>query len=482
MALLLWLPKDVIAGHLYNLLEYKDIVRLDTAVTNKLFRPIFLSTLTGLEIELKFEVNNAIINSIVRHRLKLSTILFKDSFNEGIIEKIIGFRLKSLKIIGDYTGDQYYNFVNTKNQTVVENLDTSDCTNISSCIVELFASQALDSMNISYSSSICSFDFVYKCQNLRILNLSDCQHLTDAILIEISNHCKKLESIRVAYNEGISHHGVSAIAVQNRSLNHLSIYKCNMHNFTSEGFIDVIQKINKHVEILNFGFCPRIMTDVMMYHLGVNCKRLQKLNLADSYFLTDQGVALLASSCIHICDLDLYGCTQVTDEGIMRIAWNLGETLRVVNISLCGVTDIGVMILSEKCKKLQEINVSNCSAISDASIIELAHKCLDLHTYRMNHCNVSDACLFEISHCSEFVKLISICECDIADEGVMELSSHCEYLTDLNISCNENITDLSVSHLFQHCMPLTSLDIRHCENVSQYVIDSVPTRIACKDV
>eukprot|EP01047_Picozoa_sp_COSAG01_P056790 COSAG01_NODE_6483_length_3639_cov_27.490113_1_plen_239_part_10 len=100
--------------------------------------------------------------------------------------------------------------------------------------------------------------------NLRNLNLSRCNQITDKELQAIAANCTQLSSLDLSWCQQITNEGLQAIAAK----------------FT----------------------------------------QLSSLDLNNCYKITDAGLQALAANCTQLSSLNLTGCSQITNEGLQAIA------------------------------------------------------------------------------------------------------------------------------------------------------------------
>ncbi|WFD38809.1 SCF ubiquitin ligase complex subunit [Malassezia japonica] len=156
------------------------------------------------------------------------------------------------------------------------------------------------------------------CEQLRILDLTNCVHLTD-------------ETVR-------------GIVAQAPKLRNLSLAKCAQ------------------------------LTDESVYAISKLGRNLQYLHLAHITHLTDRAIIHLAHHCTRIRYLDLACCVLLTDASVVVLAANLPKLRRIGLVRVANLTDAAIYSLVERYMSLERIHLSYCENISVPAVFWLTQR------------------------------------------------------------------------------------------------------------
>ncbi|KAG0259883.1 SCF ubiquitin ligase complex subunit [Mortierella polycephala] len=169
---------------------------------------------------------------------------------------------------------------------------------------------------------------------LRVLNLSLCDHITDEALARIIPAAPRLRN--------------------------LVLTKCD--RITDVG-VCVIKVLGKHLHHLHLGHCSKL-TDRAIITLAQHCTRIRYLDLACCSKLTDAAVFALAQL-PKLRRIGLVKCSNITDHGIyaLLVSQVVPQTLERVHLSYCvNLSDTAVAALVEQCARLTHLSVTGVPA------------------------------------------------------------------------------------------------------------------------
>ncbi|KAF9187876.1 SCF ubiquitin ligase complex subunit [Haplosporangium sp. Z 767] len=169
---------------------------------------------------------------------------------------------------------------------------------------------------------------------LRVLNLSLCDHITDEALARIIPAAPRLRN--------------------------LVLTKCD--RITDVG-VCVIKVLGKHLHHLHLGHCSKL-TDRAIITLAQHCTRIRYLDLACCSKLTDAAVFALAQL-PKLRRIGLVKCSNITDHGIyaLLVSQVVPQTLERVHLSYCvHLSDTAVAALVQQCTRLTHLSVTGVPA------------------------------------------------------------------------------------------------------------------------
>lgn len=144
--------------------------------------------------------------------------------------------------------------------------------------------------------------------SLRILDLTQCQHLQDSHLIRIITHAPRIRN--------------------------LVLYKC--FNLTDQG-ISCLVALGKYLHYLHLGHCMEL-TDMAVIQLARNCTRLRYLDLASCIRISDISCMELGLHLEKLKRIGLVKCINITDQGIVSLVRGRAQICNVlerIHLSYC---------------------------------------------------------------------------------------------------------------------------------------------------
>ncbi|KAF9291080.1 SCF ubiquitin ligase complex subunit [Mortierella alpina] len=195
-------------------------------------------------------------------------------------------------------------------------------------------SPAIASLSYLPSPTLSSSPTVVRFDQLRVLNLTSCVHITDETLARIIPAAPRLRNLTLTKCDRITDVGASIIKV-----------------------------LGKHLHYLHLGHCSRL-TDKAITTLAQYCTRIRYLDLACCSKLTDAAVFAMAQL-PKLRRIGLVKCSNITDHGIyaILIAQVVPQTLERVHLSYCvHLSDTAVAALVQQCSKLTHLSVTGVPA------------------------------------------------------------------------------------------------------------------------
>ncbi|KAI1300509.1 SCF ubiquitin ligase complex subunit [Mortierella claussenii] len=171
-------------------------------------------------------------------------------------------------------------------------------------------------------------------EQLRVLNLTSCVHITDETLARVIPAAPRLRNLTLTKCDRITDAGASVIKV-----------------------------LGKHLHYLHLGHCSKL-TDKAITTLTQHCTRIRYLDLACCSKLTDAAVFAMAQL-PKLRRIGLVKCANITDHGIyaMLVSQIVPQTLERVHLSYCvHLSDTAVAALVSQCSKLTHLSVTGVPA------------------------------------------------------------------------------------------------------------------------
>ncbi|QIW94887.1 hypothetical protein AMS68_000405 [Peltaster fructicola] len=219
------------------------------------------------------------------------------------------------------------------------------------------------------------------CHQLRELRLPHCTSLDDSAFLDLSStvHLDALRILDLSDCNEITDKGVEKIIQICPRLRNLILAKCRQ---LTDRAVFAITRLGKNLHYIHLGHCGHI-TDASVKALANACNRIRYIDLACCSNLTDDSITRLAGL-PKLKRIGLVKCAGITDRSIYSLA--MGEVrngrrvngvnvLERVHLSYCThLTLDGIHMLLIHCPKLTHLSLTGVQAFLQE---ELLHFCRD---------------------------------------------------------------------------------------------------------
>ncbi|XP_064606275.1 F-box/LRR-repeat protein 14-like [Liolophura sinensis] len=286
-----------------------------------------------------------------------------------------------------------------------------------------------------------------------------------------------LESLNLSGCYNVTDIGLAQAFVQEWP--HITVLDLSLCKQIKDESLGRIAQFLKNLEVLELGGCCNI-TSIGLRLIAWGLKKLKRLNLRSCRNISDDGIGHLAGLCpdaaegnLELEHLGLQDCQKLTDQSLKHVSVGL-TNLKTINLSFCGsVTDSGIKYLA-KMASLQEINLRSCDNISDIGLGYLSEGGSRISALDVSFCDrVGDQGLIFLSQGLFSLRSLSVCACNIGDDGIGRLVRTLHDLTTLNIGQCNRLTDRSLSHIGDHLKNLKSIDLYGCTKISTVGLERI---------
>ncbi|KAF1981486.1 RNI-like protein, partial [Aulographum hederae CBS 113979] len=208
-----------------------------------------------------------------------------------------------------------------------------------------------------------------ECQQLRELRLAHCSRLSDHAFLNVPNEMV-FENLRILdltdCNE-LNDAGVSKIVQCAPRLRNLVLAKCRQ---ITDRAVMAITKLGKNLHYVHLGHCSRI-TDMGVLQLIKQCNRIRYIDFACCVNLTDKSIMELATL-PKLKRIGLVKCSSITDRSIMSLAQprmvgcggpTTPSSLERVHLSYCTMLTLGgIHHLLNNCPRLTHLSLTGVQA------------------------------------------------------------------------------------------------------------------------
>ncbi|XP_015786649.1 F-box/LRR-repeat protein 14 [Tetranychus urticae] len=334
----------------------------------------------GVEAKLHFKkLNTTMISSLNRRGIKRVQVL---SFQKDLKELASIKNLERLTLTGCYNLTlELLSEALSQEMPSLKQLSLGMCKQITSVFLrlcDLFNNTPnIEVLDLGGCSEITDHALVAirKClKQLKQLNLRSCRYITD----------KGIHRLCLSqFSDDISQLDVWKPAPDDDGLANLELLDLQDCQTLSDDALKYISSGLKNLKSLNLSFCVGI-TDMGLKYLS-SMTSLKEINLRSCTNITNTGLRYLSESGIKLNILDVSFCDKITDSGLFYISQGL-TTLTTLSLNSCLITDEGLTKLSTSLTNLKTLNIGQCNCITDIGVSSLAENCHKLENIDLYGC------------------------------------------------------------------------------------------------
>ncbi|KAF9273449.1 SCF ubiquitin ligase complex subunit [Mortierella alpina] len=217
------------------------------------------------------------------------------------------------------------------------------------------------------------------------------------------------------------------------------------------------------------------VTDEVIEHTAVECKRLHTLYLGSCTDITDNSIVKLAESCTHLKRIKLSQCTHLTDRSILALAQNCPQLIEIDVTNCNQVTDVAVQTIFDNLPQIRDINLTLLTEITNAAFSTIhptTHRFEQLRVLNLTSCAlITDETLAKIIPAAPRLRNLALTKCDrITDVGASVIKTLGKHLHYLHLGHCSRITDRFIATLAQHCTRIRYLDLACCSKLTDAAV------------
>jgi len=221
---------------------------------------------------------------------------------------------------------------------------------------------------------------------LQFLSLKDFFNLrcVNATLHHYIDH--ELEFIKQINYAGQDERAIDAFEVLKERCKHLQIFNIsNCQWMTNELLIPILQNNSESLVNINLSYCGHI-TELSLHPIIIHCKKLKKLILSNCYWLTIGSFETLIFHHSDIEELDISGCSMISERCLSLLLQKFIK-LRILSLaSINSVNDNILFAISKYQTEIFHLNLFKCSEITDRGVGALSLNCKKLETISVRGC------------------------------------------------------------------------------------------------
>ncbi|KAF9949541.1 SCF ubiquitin ligase complex subunit [Mortierella alpina] len=217
------------------------------------------------------------------------------------------------------------------------------------------------------------------------------------------------------------------------------------------------------------------VTDEVIEHIAVECRRLHTLYLGSCTDITDNSIVKLAESCPHLKRIKLSQCTHLTDRSILALTQNCPQLIEIDVTNCNQVTDVAVQAIFGNLPQIRDINLTLLTEITNAAFSTInptTHRFDQLRVLNLTSCAlITDETLASIIPAAPRLRNLALTKCDkITDVGASVIKTLGKHLHYLHLGHCSKITDRFIATLAQHCTRIRYLDLACCSKLTDAAV------------
>lgn len=323
-------------------------------------------------------------------------------------------------------------------------------------------------------------------KNLQTLELRQCYEITFNAISYILDNCSRLSSLSITATKPTIFHDKmrrnknmngefgsnSSIPKPCPQLTTLNLSDCGR---LWDGTLMAIADRCNYLLNINIQQCSTI-TDAALEHIGKSCLCLLEFNCNSCAAITEAGIDSLASGCHFLQKIDMSHNWVIKDGAILALAEHCPQ-LTYLNINDCyQITDTSMSRLFESCTALQELHCEYCIHISDDSEAVMETYCPDLRAFSAGGCiNITNVSMLS-NACPNISTLRMFKSSSLSDDDVIAFATYASQLTVLDVSDCIQVSDLSLITIGGHCPLLVEFLATNCINITDVGVITLATQ------
>ncbi|RKF60070.1 putative cyclic nucleotide-binding domain-containing protein [Erysiphe neolycopersici] len=292
-------------------------------------------------------------------------------------------------------------------------------------------------------------------KRVRIVNISNCYHITDEGFTALYVHCGpnvKIWKMKSVWD--ISANAILEMANNSRNLEEIDLSNCRkvsdqllarIVGWVIAGDIPALPPQSKSPK-------PTLLAQqglpMQSLPIGIGCPKLKNLTLSYCKHVTDRFMAHLAAHAhSRLESINLTRCTTITDAGFQQWSIYRFENLRKLVLADCTyLTDNAIVYLCNSARGLRELDLSFCCALSDTATEVLSLGCPHLSILKLSFCGSA-----------------------VSDSSLRSIGLHLLELKELSVRGCIRVTGIGVEAVVEGCSMLELFDVSQCKNLQQWL-------------
>lgn len=295
-----------------------------------------------------------------------------------------------------------------------------------------------------------------QCKNLKNLEVEHLEYMIPGLFLYLADNFKKLECLNIQFSSFWR-------------LDKNDPYKENkkLANINLRYLVDNLKNI-KHLNVL---YCNWLYYDTLKY-IYSNCEKNEYLYLIDNFSDKDydnETNIKLIESVANPLNIKYLTFNSHNEYNIFpsELLFSKFKNLESFNCYY-SLKDDDILLLVKNCKNIKKLELG--SSISDISIFTLANNLKNLTSLSVSSLKITDLSMIQLFRNCKLLETIQIIACEnLTDLSFTEITN-CRYLKKLKI--NDKISNECIKHIVSNCYILESISIyeKYSNTTKKYTV------------
>ncbi|XP_047315963.1 F-box/LRR-repeat protein 3 [Impatiens glandulifera] len=353
--------------------------------------------------------------------------------------------------------------------------------------------------------------------NLRKINISGHQFVTDKSIISISSNCIHLTEIKLLYCSLITHSGLHFLVNNCANLNSLSVEgnqfshsvfpsqylfsssakllsSLHMYNLiVSDEFLFSIANAGFPLKKLTLSYCSKFtfsglsfllrthhsleyfslisvmfLDDALMVELSKHLSCLITLKLNSCYNLTNWSLYILAKNCPFLENIDMQGAK--VGKGCFEANFKKNPRIKALDLARnVDLSDECLIRLALIFPGVEKVDVSSCPRITEKGVLGLLNNCGEIRELNISDCKGVTS--IGMGPVLEKLEVIRALRSEMDDVGLFMIGVRCRGLVSLNVKGCVEVTGKGLVEVSRKCLRLKEINVDRCSRVSRESVD-----------
>ncbi|MCB1119652.1 MAG: BTB/POZ domain-containing protein [Chlamydiia bacterium] len=203
--------------------------------------------------------------------------------------------------------------------------------------------------------------------------------LDDIPFPDLLNQCPHLVGIGVEQSYSFS----ERLTTLPQNLREIDLSQCEWLNAST---LEQIVRHNPHITRWTLASNPGL--NYAAWGQLARAPSLSTLNVARCHNLTDAELRILIEGCVRLQELNIAECRSLTEAGFRLLA-RIGAHLRSLTLTRLPITDPILIAMAQTMRHLEILDLTRCRLLTEAGIEEALNFLPSLHSLNLSHCRVN---------------------------------------------------------------------------------------------
>lgn len=288
--------------------------------------------------------------------------------------------------------------------------------------------------------------------NLKVVNITGCEELSDLSVRALSINCTRLREIQFRIENEITLYSVSLLA-QNCT---------KLQKVVDTYVFDAV--INAHADIYG-------RYDGILVELAQSCPLLEHVEV-QAPFLTNEHLVTFSQHCPNLHTFNIGLNEIIHEEGVERLLENCPLLRKINLVNIMAFSDVEAIHMDKHCKALKALHFTEDMNFSESLLYNIWSANTELETLVLESCTCTDSALsMDLIHLNTAVLThLNLTETNVTHDSLLILFARCPLLSTLNMDFTNNASSAAVmTCLGRYCPLLHTLSLAQCHAVHKFL-------------